>query len=38
MPATYNVLTETVIVTRPPRLISINGDGHVKVTASVNTN
>jgi hypothetical protein len=38
MPATYNVLTEAVIVTRPPQLISINREGHVKVTASVNTN
>jgi hypothetical protein len=38
MLATYSVLLESGTVNQPPRLISINGDGRVKATASVNTN
>jgi hypothetical protein len=34
MPATYNVLTEKITITRLPRLISINGGGRIKATAS----
>jgi hypothetical protein len=34
--ASVNVLTEAVALGKPPRLININRDGHVRLSVSVN--